>query len=117
VFQGSELEFGVGVRTDFAIQVNFFMLRGNPFHRRLSFSSRGGRDDKNKIAQAEEEGNSHVTAGLAQSHNSTFRRLRAKNGGTLHGKNTVRDGTPIYRQQTVANSHPVVVGFRVPTIR
>ena len=26
------LEFSVGVRADFAVQVNFFVLRGNPFH-------------------------------------------------------------------------------------
>jgi len=26
------LEFGVGVRADFAVQVDFFVLRGYPFH-------------------------------------------------------------------------------------
>jgi hypothetical protein len=28
------LEFGVGVRADFAVQVDLFVLRGNPFHER-----------------------------------------------------------------------------------
>ena len=28
------LEFGVGVRADFAVQVDHFVLRGNPFHER-----------------------------------------------------------------------------------
>jgi hypothetical protein len=32
------LEFGVGVRADFAVQLDFFMLRGNPFHRERSLS-------------------------------------------------------------------------------
>jgi hypothetical protein len=27
-----ELEFGVSVRADFAVQVDFFVLRGNPIH-------------------------------------------------------------------------------------
>ena len=31
------LEFGVGVGTDFAVQVNFFVLRGGPFHGGSSF--------------------------------------------------------------------------------
>jgi len=26
------LEFGVGVRADFAVQIDFFVLRGGPFH-------------------------------------------------------------------------------------
>jgi hypothetical protein len=30
------LELGVGVRADFAVQVDLFVLRGNPFHERLS---------------------------------------------------------------------------------
>jgi hypothetical protein len=30
------LKLGVGVRTDFAVQVDLFVLRGNPFHERGS---------------------------------------------------------------------------------
>jgi hypothetical protein len=30
------LEFGVGVRADFAVQVDLFVLRGSPFHERRS---------------------------------------------------------------------------------
>ena len=29
-----ELELGVGVRADFAVEVDLFVLRGNPFHER-----------------------------------------------------------------------------------
>jgi hypothetical protein len=29
------LKFGVGVRTDFAVQIDLFVLRGDPFHERL----------------------------------------------------------------------------------
>jgi len=32
------LEFGVGVRADFAIEVDLFVLRCGPFHGRRSFS-------------------------------------------------------------------------------
>jgi len=34
------LEFGVGVRADFAVQVDLFVLRGNPFHEQCSLRSR-----------------------------------------------------------------------------
>lgn len=27
-----KLEFGVGVRADFAVEIDFFVLRGDPFH-------------------------------------------------------------------------------------
>jgi hypothetical protein len=30
------LKLGVGVRADFAVQVDLFVLRGNPFHERCS---------------------------------------------------------------------------------
>jgi hypothetical protein len=36
VLGGLELELGVGVRADFAVQVDLFVLRGNPFHERHS---------------------------------------------------------------------------------
>jgi hypothetical protein len=32
------LEFGVGVRADFAVEVDLFVLRCGPFHGRRSFS-------------------------------------------------------------------------------
>jgi hypothetical protein len=31
-FRSERLELGVGVRTDFAVQINLFVLRGYPFH-------------------------------------------------------------------------------------
>jgi hypothetical protein len=34
-----ELQLGVGVRADFAIEVDFFVLRGDPFHERRSLAS------------------------------------------------------------------------------
>jgi hypothetical protein len=30
------LKFGVGVRADFAVQIDLFVLRGDPFHERRS---------------------------------------------------------------------------------
>jgi len=33
------LQFGVRVRTDFAIQIDFFVLRGNPFHGKAPWKS------------------------------------------------------------------------------
>jgi hypothetical protein len=32
------LKFGVGVRADFAVEIDLFVLRGNPFHVRRSLS-------------------------------------------------------------------------------
>jgi hypothetical protein len=32
------LKFGVGVRADLAVEVDLFVLRGNPFHVRRSLS-------------------------------------------------------------------------------
>jgi hypothetical protein len=32
------LQFGVGVRADFAVEIDLFVLRGNPFHVRRSLS-------------------------------------------------------------------------------
>jgi hypothetical protein len=45
VFDG--LKFGVGVRADFAVQIDLFVLRGNPFHGRGSFEITSGRRTKN----------------------------------------------------------------------
>jgi hypothetical protein len=33
------LKLGVGVRADFAVQVDLFVLRGNPFHERCSLKA------------------------------------------------------------------------------
>lgn len=33
------LKFGVGVRADFAVQIDFFVLRGDPFHERGSLGA------------------------------------------------------------------------------
>jgi hypothetical protein len=50
------LELGVGVGTNFAVQVDFFMLRGSPFHGRRSF---GGtlKPDAESVSQIMEQGN------------------------------------------------------------
>ena len=40
------LELGVGVRTNFAVEVDFFVLRGNPFHGGGSFGSQMRNDLK-----------------------------------------------------------------------
>jgi len=37
--RSKKLQLGVGVRANFAIEVDFFVLRGNPFHGRGSFGS------------------------------------------------------------------------------
>ena len=49
------LEFGVGVRTDFAVQVDLFMLRCGPFHGRRSFSE--VMQDPERVSQVTKEGN------------------------------------------------------------
>jgi hypothetical protein len=51
------LKFGVGVRADFAVQIDFFVLRGDPFHERGSLRAF---NTGKRIAwgqQKEEEGN------------------------------------------------------------
>ena len=49
------LELGVRVRTDFAVQIDLFVLRGNPFHERRSLR---GINDKREHSMSEgiEEG-------------------------------------------------------------
>jgi hypothetical protein len=42
------LKLGVGVRADFAVQIDLFVLRGNPFHERGSFREF---NDKGSIAR------------------------------------------------------------------
>jgi hypothetical protein len=49
------LEFGVGVRADFAVQIDLFMLRCGPFHERRSFD--GVMQDPERVAQVTKEGN------------------------------------------------------------
>ena len=50
------LEFGVAVRTDFAVEVDLFVLRCGPFHRRRSFSL--VIQDGERVSQLTKEGNS-----------------------------------------------------------
>ena len=50
------LEFGVAVRTDFAVEVDLFVLRCGPFHRRRSFSL--VIQDGETVSQLTKEGNS-----------------------------------------------------------
>jgi hypothetical protein len=46
------LQFGVGVRADFAVQVDFFVLRCGPFHgRRLLENQNDGERAKNTTAK------------------------------------------------------------------
>jgi len=52
------LELGVGVRADFAIQVDLFVLRGNPFHERRSFREFNDKREHSTGARKEEEGKS-----------------------------------------------------------
>jgi hypothetical protein len=49
------LEFGVGVRADFAVQFDLFMLRCGPFHERRSFSV--VMQDPMRVSQVTKEGN------------------------------------------------------------
>ena len=46
------LKFGVGVRADFAVQIDFFVLRGDPFHERGSLRVF---NTKQRIAQSQEK--------------------------------------------------------------
>ena len=50
------LEFGVAVRADFAVEVDLFVLRCGPFHRRRSFSL--VIQDGERVSQLTKEGNS-----------------------------------------------------------
>jgi len=46
------LKLGVGVRADFAVQIDFFVLRGDPFHERGSLRVF---NTKQRIAQSQEK--------------------------------------------------------------
>jgi len=41
ISRSNGLEFSAGVRADFAIEVNLFVLRRGPFHEKGSFRSQG----------------------------------------------------------------------------
>jgi hypothetical protein len=55
-----ELEFCVGVRADFAVQVDLFVLRGNPFHERGSFKELNNRSKLTMRVRKVEEGESGI---------------------------------------------------------
>ena len=48
------LELGVGVRADFAVEVDLFVLRGNPFHERRSLKFNDKREHSMSARIAEE---------------------------------------------------------------
>ena len=50
-----ELELGVGVRADFAVQIDLFVLRGYPFHGRVSLEMTSGRRQKDNMARGKME--------------------------------------------------------------
>ena len=52
------LKLGVGVRADFAVQVDLFVLRGNPFHERGSFEEFKYRQQHSTRSRKVEEGKS-----------------------------------------------------------
>ena len=55
------LEFGVGVRADFAVQIDFFVLRGDPFHGDGSLNSDyqfAGQQENNTGMRGREAGRS-----------------------------------------------------------
>jgi hypothetical protein len=58
VCRTARLEFGVGVRTDLAVEVDLFVLRGNPFHERRSLRGINDNDKRehSTSAKIEEEG-------------------------------------------------------------
>jgi hypothetical protein len=63
-----ELELGVGVGTDFAVQVDFFVLRSGPFHGRKLLETKWMRASEEYHGELEKErykagrGNEPVTA-------------------------------------------------------
>ena len=57
-----ELELGVGVRTDFAVQVDLFVLRGNPFHERRSLREINDKREHSTSEGIEEGGKTLIAA-------------------------------------------------------
>jgi len=51
------LKLGVGVRADFAVQVDLFVLRGNPFHERCSFRELNDEGEDSTIRLERNRGN------------------------------------------------------------
>jgi hypothetical protein len=58
------LELGVGVRADFAVQVDLFVLRGNPFHERRSLREFNDKRQDSTGARKEEEEKSLAAGGV-----------------------------------------------------
>jgi len=50
------LKLGVGVRADFAVQVDLFVLRGNPFHERSSFRELNNSQERTTFLQENRRG-------------------------------------------------------------
>ena len=59
------LQLGVGVRADFAVEVDLFVLRSNPFHEQCSLRKFNDKRQDSTGAWKEEEGNPSGWAGLA----------------------------------------------------
>lgn len=89
------LEFGVGVRADFAVEVDLFVLRCGPFHGRRSFV--GVMQDPERVAQVTKEGN---TEEPRQPRQTSTRLDRVFLGG---------EGATTYRQNEERESQRVVV--------
>src|SRR5258708_15313623 len=72
-----ELELGVGVRTDFAVQVDLFVLRGNPFHERRSLREINDKREHSTSEGIEEGGKTLIAAPESRGRS---RRVRAPLG-------------------------------------
>jgi hypothetical protein len=48
------LKFGVGVRADFAVQIDLFVLRGDPFHERGSLRAFNSKQEHSRSPLKEE---------------------------------------------------------------
>jgi len=90
------LEFGVGVRADFAVQIDLFMLRCGPFHGRRSFV--GVMQDPERVAQVTKEGNTEEPRQPRQFASTSLDRVFV--GG---------EGATTYRQNEDRESQRVVV--------
>jgi hypothetical protein len=64
------LEFGVGVRADFAVEVDLFMLRCGPFHGRRSFGL--VMQDSESVSQLTKERNTEEPKRAKTSQNGEF---------------------------------------------
>jgi hypothetical protein len=67
------LELGVGVRANFAVKVDYFMLRGCPFHGRRSFGGYVKRNEES-VSQTKGEGNPKVARETAKQKRRRTRR-------------------------------------------